>query len=103
MLENGRLVIWEPLEDKPFDRFHKPMGLVNLQYDGDFILTFTSFEGVKEYTFTYKRDESHFYAIRTFRILEEFTRGDIEELIYKLVLEREKEGLPRATIRHYFL
>ena len=71
MLENGRLIRWEPLEEKTFDRFHKPMCLTNLQFDGEiFILTFT-FDGSKEYTFTYKRTETHFYPIRTFRILEE--------------------------------
>ena len=101
-MENERLISWEPFEEKPFDRFDKPMCLTNLQFDGElFILTFSS-DGSKEYTFTYKRTETHFYPIRTFRVLEEVTRGDIEELIHNAFLEREKEGLPRATYNTTF-
>lgn len=95
ILESGDFIIWEPLKNNPFDRFHEPMNLVSLNYDGeDFVLTFSAFNSEEEFKFTYRQNDPSFYAIRHFRILKEWTRGDIEILISKLREEREAEGLP---------
>ena len=97
-MENGKLIIWEPLENNPFDRFKEPMNLISMHYDGvDLELTFSTFNSGQEFKFTYKSDETNFYAIRHFRILKELTRDDIEILIDKLRDERDVTGLTRLA------
>ena len=97
MLENGDLLIWEPLQVNPFDRFHAPMNLVSMHFEGDFVLKFNTFNSSMEYVFTYKQSQSNYYAIRHFRILEEFIRHDVEILIDQFRLKRESLGLPKLT------
>lgn len=95
-LETGKLIIWEPLKENPFDRFKVQMNLVSLQYDGeDFVLIFTAFNSEEKFKFIYKQNDFSFYAIRHFRILKEWTRGDIEFLIGKLREERDSAGLQK--------
>lgn len=101
-LEHGNLVIWEPLQVNPFDRFHAPINLVSMHFEGDFVLKFNTFNSSKEYIFTYKQNQSNYYAIRHFRILEEFIRHDIEILIDQFRLKRESLGLPKLTYNHTF-
>ena len=105
-MEYGKLILWEPLKENPFDRFYHPMSLERFRWDnGDFVLTFLSNSDSKEaklYDFTYIKNEKHFYAIRTFRFLEEFTRGDIEVLIGNFFNERKAKGLPNLTYEHTF-
>jgi len=97
-LETGKLIIWEPLENNPFDRFRVQMNLISLHYDGeDFVLIFTAFNSEEKFKFTYKQRDPSFFAIRHFRILKEWTRDDIEILISKLREEMETLGLPTFT------
>lgn len=102
-MENGKLIIWEPLKNNPFDRFIEPMSLVSMHYDGEELeITFSAFNSGQQFKFTYKQDETNFYAIRHFRILKELTRGDIEILIGKLREEREVTGLTRFAYNPTF-
>jgi len=101
-LESEKLILWEPIENNPFERFYNGMDLRTLQWDGDFILSFLDHQNNKIYHFTYKQDEANFYAIRHFRMLEEFCNTNIEMLIDKFREERVSAGIPKLTYNPTF-
>ncbi|MBC5635272.1 hypothetical protein H8S33_00405 [Ornithinibacillus sp. BX22] len=102
MLEKGQLIVWEPLTNNPFSRFDNPMNLVNMHYEGNFILVFEEFNGSKEYTFTYGKNKSNLNSVITFRILDEIARTDIEKLISRVGKDRETQGLSKLTYEPTF-
>ena len=97
-MENGNLIIWEPIQNNPFDRYKEPMDLVSMHYNFEkleFIFaTCTPMNSIQKFKFTYMQDENHFYPVRHFRVLEEHTRTDLEYLFGKIYKERTDAGLP---------
>jgi len=102
VVETEKLIRWEPLESNPFERFYNVMDLRKLQWNGNFELSFLDHQKNKIYHFTYKQDEANFYAIRHFRMLEEFCNTNIEMLIDKFREERVAAGLPKLTYNPTF-
>ncbi|SOC41516.1 hypothetical protein [Ureibacillus acetophenoni] len=80
-MENEKLILWEPIKNNPFERFYNVMDLRTLQWNGNFELSFLDHQNNRMYHFTYKQDEANFYAIRHFRMLEEFCWTNYETLI----------------------
>lgn len=76
------LLLWEPLEHNPFCRQKNELHLVAFSYEQDFILLFEDIETNEQYRFMYESRENHGkHAFITFRMTEELTIPDIEDLI----------------------
>lgn len=76
------LVRWEPLHDNPFCRQNNELHLVAFSYEKDFVLQFENVKTNEQYEFVYAANEAQGQqAFITFRMIEELTIPDIEDLI----------------------
>lgn len=92
MKEKESLIEWNPLSEAVYDRFMHPMFLVNIEFNGELILTVGPEEN--RYQFSYNRTKNYFYPVRTYRILQEHIRNDIEELIQQKFESAKDQSIP---------
>ncbi|KQL36097.1 hypothetical protein [Psychrobacillus sp. FJAT-21963] len=103
-MNKEKLTVWEPIKtkDNQFSRLYNELVFFEMHYQKDFVLVFEDTDHSKKYIFTYDYNKSQKYAIITFRLFDEMTRPDIEELISKVGKEREEEGLSKLTYEPNF-
>lgn len=103
-MQSEKLVVWEPIEDKvnQFSRFYNELLFHEMLYQKDFVLVFEDVNHRKKYSFTYKQDKTTTYAIISFRLFDEMTRPDVENLISKVGEQREEDGLSKLTYEPTF-
>lgn len=95
MKEKESLIEWNPLSQAIYDRFMHPMFLVNIEFNGELILTVGPEEN--RYQFSYNRTDNYFYPVRVYRSLLEHIRDDIEELIQQKVENAKDQSLPLSN------
>lgn len=92
MKDKEELLIGEPLNENTFCRRNNEMHLVKFSFEKDFLLVFENIKSKEKYTFSYQSCEGK-KGLITFRITEELTRPDIEELIFEFFNKKEAYSL----------